>query len=254
MNNNWMDEKILEKLGFTQGEIKVYLALLKLGKSSSGKIVDNSNVSKSKVYEILERLTNKGITSQIIENKIKVFQAMHPKELLILYEKQEEEFKKTKKELKKILPDYENLYNLQEKQEVTVYKGYEGIKKVLNMVIETLNEEETFYVFVTPTTPKKFTYFYEFDRKRIKKKIHLNIIYNNEVDIESVKLIKKRDKKYFHPKFLGNGFNTPAVFNIFNDKTAIIIWNQDPITIFIENKETSDSFKKYFDILWKIAK
>ena len=249
-----MEKKILEKLGFTQGEIKVYLALLKLGKSSSGKIVNLSEVSKSKVYEILERLTNKGIVSQIIENKIKIFQAMHPKELLNYYEKKENEFKETKEELKKILPEYERLYNLQEKQDITVFKGYDGIKKILNLVIDTLEEGDTYYVFVTPTTPKEFTYFYEFDRKRIKKKINLKIIYNDEVNLDSINLIKKKDKEYYFPKLLGNSFKTPAVFNVFNDKTAIIIWSENPIGILIDNKDTAESFKKYFDILWELSK
>ena len=249
-----MEKGILEKLGFTQGEIKVYLALLKLGKSSSGKIVDISGVSKSKVYEILERLTNKGIVSQVIENNIKTFQAMHPKELLNYYEQKEHEFKKTKQELKKILPEYENLYNIQDKQEVTVYRDYEGLKKILNMVISNLNEGDNFYVFVTPTTPKDFNYFYEFDRQRIEKKINLKIIYNNEVDINSINLIKKKDKNYFFPKVLGSGFNTPAVFNLFKDKTAIIVWSEKPIGILIENKETTSSFRKYFEVLWNLAK
>jgi sugar-specific transcriptional regulator TrmB len=249
-----MEKNILEKIGFTQGEIKVYLALLKLGKSSSGKIVNISEVSKSKVYEILERLTNKGIVSQVIENKIKVFQAMHPKELLNYYEKKENELKTTKEELKKILPEYEQLYNSQEKQEVTVFKGYDGLKKILNLVLDTLNEGDTYYVFVSPTTPKDFTYFYEFDRKRINKKINLKIIYNQEVDIESINLIKKKDDKYFFPKLIGSGFKTPTVFNIFNDKTAIIIWSENPIGILIDNKDTAKSFEKYFDVLWKLAK
>ncbi|GAG26288.1 unnamed protein product, partial [marine sediment metagenome] len=47
-----MDTKILEEIGLTQGEIKTYLALLKLGSSSTGPIAKESQVSRSKLYSI----------------------------------------------------------------------------------------------------------------------------------------------------------------------------------------------------------
>jgi len=37
-----MDVSILEDLGLTQAEIKVYLALLELGSSSAGRILEKS--------------------------------------------------------------------------------------------------------------------------------------------------------------------------------------------------------------------
>ena len=41
---------------------------------------------------------------------------------------------------------------------------------------------------------------------------------------------------------------------LYKDKTCIIILNKEPIVIRISNKEATDSFKQYFDILWKQAK
>ena len=55
----------LKKLGLTEGEASVYLALLKLNSSTVGAIVKDSGVSYSKIYEVLGRLsiseTNKRI-------------------------------------------------------------------------------------------------------------------------------------------------------------------------------------------------
>ena len=58
-----MDTKILTDIGLTQGEIKVYLALLKLGKSSTGPIANEAQISRSKLYSILDKLA-KNILSQ----------------------------------------------------------------------------------------------------------------------------------------------------------------------------------------------
>ena len=54
-----MNIKILEEIGLTPGEIKVYLALLKIGQSSTGAIANESQVSRSKIYTILDKLAKK---------------------------------------------------------------------------------------------------------------------------------------------------------------------------------------------------
>ena len=42
-----MDIKILEELGFSKGEVKVYFALLELGESSIGPVAKKSGVTAS---------------------------------------------------------------------------------------------------------------------------------------------------------------------------------------------------------------
>jgi hypothetical protein len=42
--------------------------------------------------------------------------------------------------------------------------------------------------------------------------------------------------------------------NIYGNKTAIILWAKRPMAIVIQNEEITDGYKKYFDLLWKIAK
>ena len=51
-----MEISLLKEVGLTEGEAKVYLALLELGASTSGPIVKKSRVSRSIIYNILEKL------------------------------------------------------------------------------------------------------------------------------------------------------------------------------------------------------
>ena len=64
----------LLKIGLTEGESKVYLALTELGSSTVGPIVKKSGVAYSNIYDILHRLIEKGIVSFIIKNKTRYFQ------------------------------------------------------------------------------------------------------------------------------------------------------------------------------------
>jgi len=78
------NEKILDllKLGLTEGEAKVYIALSGLGSSTVGAIVKKSGVAYSNIYDILNRLIEKGIVSYIIKSKTKYFQAASPSNLI----------------------------------------------------------------------------------------------------------------------------------------------------------------------------
>ena len=73
-----MNQEILRKVGLTEGEIRVYESVVKLGKSSTGKIMENCGISSSKVYLILERLIQKGFVTFTIENNVKKFHAANP--------------------------------------------------------------------------------------------------------------------------------------------------------------------------------
>src|SRR3989338_3370224 len=74
-----MDTSILKEIGLTDSEIKVYLALLELGSSTAGPIVEKSGVASSKIYEVLEKLMQKGLASFVIASGTKHFEAASPR-------------------------------------------------------------------------------------------------------------------------------------------------------------------------------
>jgi len=64
-----MIEQDLQGIGLTDGETKAYLAMLELGSSTVGPIAKKSGISYSKIYEVLQRLIDKGIVSFIVKEK-----------------------------------------------------------------------------------------------------------------------------------------------------------------------------------------
>ncbi|MFC1697880.1 TrmB family transcriptional regulator, partial [Nanoarchaeota archaeon] len=140
-----MDTKILESVGFTPGEVKVYLALLELGETTTGAIIKKSRITGSKVYEILDRLIKKGLVSYIIKEKTKYFQSASPKRLLDYVNKKENEVRNQKQEIENIIPKLEIIHNEKQKsQSSQIFEGYEGIKTVFNLILES---NEDYYVF-----------------------------------------------------------------------------------------------------------
>ena len=71
-----MDYSLLEKIGLTNSEIKVYLALIDTGASTVGPITSKSKVASSKTYELLDKLIEKGLVTTYKEDNIKYFKAV----------------------------------------------------------------------------------------------------------------------------------------------------------------------------------
>jgi hypothetical protein len=55
-------------------------------------------------------------------------------------------------------------------------------------------------------------------------------------------------------KFIPREFFNPTATHIAGNMVAIIIWTTPPTGIIIESSEVADSYRKYFNLLWKIAK
>ena len=147
-----MDETLLEKLGLTKGEIKVYLALNKLGESSIGHIGKESKVSKSKMYDILDKLIEKGLVGYITKEGTKYFMANDPHMILEYIEKKEDELGNTKKEVvAEVLPQLMmQRASVSKKRVAEMYEGLNGIKAIREELMLTFNAGATLLVLGAP--------------------------------------------------------------------------------------------------------
>lgn len=248
-----MEIKYLQELGFTEGEEKVYLALLKLGSSSSGAIAKEAGVSRSKLYEILEKLTRKGVVSHFKKNNVSCFTAAPPKRIIDFIEQKKEQLEQQKVTFQKVLPYFENLIGQKEiEKEAQVFEGMEGIKSVREVYLKSMKTGDVIYYFGNPTSGHKniLGYWDEFNQRRIKRKIWSWTIYNQDA-----KTYGERRKKlpYTKVKYLPKAGPTHAWVEIYGDSVAIAIKHVTPMSIVINNKYVAESFKTYFKILWDVS-
>ena len=248
-----MAEQALKQIGLTDGEIKVYLALLELGSSSTGKITKKSGISGSKVYEVLERLINKGLASYIIKNKVKHFEAAGPERILDYLEEKENQIEKEKIEIQKIMPELILKQSSAKKSEAKIFTGFEGIKTANEDIIKTLKKGEEWLSMGLTEQPKSWEIFFNKRQKaRAEKGIRLKQILNEKY----ISLYKARKKlPYTEFRLLPKNFEMPTTIEIYKNKIIImILLKEDPMAIMIESKAVANSFKKYFHALWEIAK
>jgi len=248
-----MDTKILEKIGLTESEIKVYLALIKLGQSNAGPIVDEAKVTRSKIYDILERLKSKGLVSFITKGSVKYFNASDPNNILEYLNQKEEEIEKNKKSVKELIPLLKGQYESAiESRVAEVFMGFKGMENAFNILVEEFNSNCQYYAFGAgkgENIERIQLFFERLHNRRIEKKVKSKIIFNES----SRGLFKSQEKsKLVDVKYLIE--STPAAINIYKNYTIIAILTEEPITFLIRNKKVADSFIEYFKIMWKVAK
>jgi len=244
------DITILEKIGLTKNDRKVYLALLELGSATVSSLVKRIGLHRSYVYDILEKLIDFGLVSFTIKNNKKFFNIDNPEKILKVLENKEKEKKENKKEIKKILPKLIAKQEISiEKQEAKIFLGKEGIKSVLENILRTKKD------FMGFGAEGKFKdifkwYFDNWQKRRVKLGLKYKLIYNSK--LKGKRPVK--EQKLVEVRFLPKKYEFPATTIIYGNNIAIIVWNEDPIVFVLESKKAVKSFLSYFEILWKIDK
>jgi sugar-specific transcriptional regulator TrmB len=215
----------------------VYLALLELGPSLAGSISRKTGIHRRNVYDITERLIQKGLIGYILKNNRRLFEAANP-----------ERFKEILNEKQKILDEGLGELNFlyqktKEKQETNFYKGIEGLKTVFQ---DQLNSKEILILGASKSAFEILPFYFKwYDEDRVKRKIKARIIASEKLG----KKIPLSEIKYLPQKYAN-----PLAINIYGNKVAIIFWKKIPTAVVINEKEIADSYRQYFELMWKIAK
>lgn len=249
-----MDSKILEEIGLTAGEARVYLALLELGVSKSGKLSAKAGVSSSKVYKILDRLERKGFVGHVLKGKIKHFKALEPKLILNFLNEKEKQFEEKRKSFEEILPELEKRQKLQgEKTDATLLDGFKAVTNFFRNLIDELNAGETYYVIGATYGESEETlkdFFLKHHLRRNAKKIRVKMLANSDIRGNFTKTHYLNSEIRFLPQYLVSNMQ----ITFYKNKILIAIFTKDPKGFLLESKEAVESFKSYFETLWKIAK
>ncbi|MCK5026132.1 MAG: helix-turn-helix domain-containing protein [Nanoarchaeota archaeon] len=244
-----MKTEDLTNLGLLESEARVYLALLKLGQSSAGKIAKETKLNRNSVYKALHNLLEQGLVSYVIKANTKEYNASNPAQIERLIKEKEKELLN----LKNQIPKYKEIFeSTKKKVEADIYEGIKGAKTIWESLLDQSDENDEWLILGAPKSAEILGgYFIDFNNRRAKKKVKLKIIYNKE----ATELIKIRKKQRLTKlKVMPEEYITPASLEVINDNALLVIYGPQIIIFHLKSKEASDSFKAYFNLLWKIAK
>jgi HTH-type transcriptional regulator, sugar sensing transcriptional regulator len=250
-----MNTQILEKLGLTPNEVRVYLSLLRLGESTTGPIIEESGIAASKIYITLDRLARKGLVSHAVKHNTKYFIAYSPEKLAEYQHEREQELMAERTELNTLIADLRQIYGTGlRKDTVQAFDGLRGIQSARERSLATLKKGELMWIIGISRSPYEGNlapFFEEFHARRCKQGIKCRYLYNDyALDIAKKSAGYAQSEVRIMPKPLV----THSWIEIYGDTVTIGVNHRRSISIVIDNAEVAASFRTYAELLWGTGK
>lgn len=241
-----MDHSILEDLGLTEAEIKVYVSLLELGTSTAGPILEKSRLQNSVVHRALHTLIDKGLINYILEGKRKIYQATDPEHFYSYIEEK-------KKRFTELLPELKAKQQLSKQTEAaTVYKGIRGVTEVYTIMVNTEGKEyNTFGGGIECANRMGGAWWMRIHRKRIENKLPSRQVFDESVRPLGGDILELPKTNV---RFLSKEFGSFQETVIVGDTVAITVFTENPYSILIKDPSVAESYRKHFEVLWEQAK
>jgi HTH-type transcriptional regulator, sugar sensing transcriptional regulator len=243
-----VNTEVLEDLGLSNAQIKIYLSLLELGQTTSGPIIKDTGLQNSVVYNALNQLIEKGLVSFILKGKRKHFRAEDPKSLIAFIDDKKDKVLDLVKQL--------SISKTEKKQDATVFVGWKGLRTAFDQVMDELPTGSDYIAFTGGVEDqykeevKQF--FRELQKKRSTKHYKIRLIAN--------KSAKEQVKSFGYYPMFGKpkyrfvpGF-APVGVTIFKNKVLNFAFEETPIAVITTSESIAKSYNNFFEAMWKIAK
>lgn len=246
---------MFKKLGLSDKEITVYLALLEHGAGSVRILAKLANLNRGTVYDILKKLRQAGLVSFFHKDTKQNFTAEDPERILKLAAARGEELKEVKEKIKDLIPE---LKSLQEKgggqPTAKFYEGRSGVKFILDDILSSTKNQadKNYYVYSAAGVREDiYSAYPDFNKKRIKNNIKANTI-----SLSAGGGTYGLDERKWLPSASSGQVNMMTYILIYADKCAFISRDNhgNPVGVIIENKMIYETEKILFLEMWKLIK
>lgn len=243
-----MEIPLLQELGLSPNEAKIYHALLTYGGSGVSTISLRAKVHRRNAYDALHRLHKKGLVFEAHGKGEVLFEAVDPGKLMELVREQE-------LKLSGIMPALQSLYQAKKAPELAyIFRGAEGVKNYLREVQKTdsdmhiLGAEGAWFDPRLVDTTRRFLE----DMKRRNKTLHILF----DADAQDMGMDLALFSKHY--KFLPEKYDTKATMDIFGDYVVTYTGTSpgklaDDATIFVlYSPELAESYRVWWQLIWDL--
>ena len=246
---HYMYLELFQNLGLSKNEAEIYEALLEYGESSVSSIAAITNINRRNIYDVLNRMIEKGLVMTVVSEKESTFRPVDPQKLNELLQEKASMLGSSMDELR-------NLYKKKAKKSgVTVYRGAEGWKNYMRDMIQV--GEPTFFLGAKGGwLDERMKHFYpQFAEALKKKKLPMYHLFDWEVKEQFPEILKHVTGQY---KFLPKEYSTQGgAVDIFGDHVNILddlqlggFGDDDFSFTVIVNDQIADSFRTWFRYMW----
>jgi len=250
-------DRIIENVGLTPIETKIYLALLKLGRSTVSEIAKETKIKRTTIYPFLAELKSKRLIEWGINKYNKKIQVKEPSNLLRFVKSQERKYGRNVLKLEENFKDVKKLYS-NHLADVEL-KYFEGINECREMMLELMNAKGEIYSYSSwmkyPYIGKEwcnslYKKIYNSGKVKCEKELVSGTEHNLYHAKEYIKL-PTYNKIYFFRFIPPKKEFINVDIHIFNDIKVILSFKSvKPNGIYIKNKDIVQSDRAIFEVLY----
>lgn len=239
---------LFTSFGLTEKESATFLELIRLGACPISKWATHTNINRTSMYVLLDRLSSKGLVTSYLHHEMLYVQAVPITELPALLSDKQQALEKSRDLLIKNLGELQKLEKSQGLLPKISY--YEGRSRVETMY-ESMMKEKSYKAYFHPARIKKMMpeYFY-----KIPQALKANGGSAKELLI-SCKEAVEYQKLYTSPKHEIVIFSSSVMFSsdtIITDQKIYLVGYSDKYIVGTEicNEELAQTQSTIFDLLW----
>lgn len=249
-----MYQEILQEIGLSLNESKVYEAMLSLGEKGVQEIALKAGVHRRNVYDSLAKLMEKGLVSEAFIEGEKRFRATDPARLLSIVKEKESK-------IVTVLPDLQKRFHkLEEKEQAYIYRGIQGFRSYMQDIIDA---GEDFYCIGAKGgwfDPRLSVFRKRFYKELGEKKIRCHHLFDHEMRAHVKQEIESPVKHHLQEaRFLSKEASSRSAIDIFADRVVTFTGldinklDDDLVQFVLISRELAQSYKKWFWLLWEQA-
>jgi len=247
-----MSTKLLQQIGLTEDQAKIYSNLVHNGALPARKIATQTGINRSLVYKLLKELIEFGLVTEHTEGlSVSKFSALHPSRLQSIVDKKAEDFKLADQALAETVSALSMQFNITcGKPTVHFYEGAEGVALLNKDILRTKSDIQVIRSPFDNNTEELDKHAKKLLEDRAKIGIHERLI----VPIKNTpsSITPEWDKKNLitRVRVPREELLNPAQMVIYGDKVAFTSFKDCMITTIIEDKNITDTCSMMFEALW----
>jgi sugar-specific transcriptional regulator TrmB len=248
-----MNTKLLEQIGLTNEQAKVYTSLVSAGTLQARKIASESRVNRSLVYKILKQLIDLNL---VIENAnsgtVSTFTALHPSKLHTIVKKKEEDLKLADQALHEAVSSLGAQFNLTcGKPTVRFYEGVDGIRILNKDIIHSKKDIKLIRSPFDNNTEELDMKAKKLLEERASMGIKTQLIVPIKNSPSSISIEWDRNNLIERRRVPREELLNSAQIIIYGNKVAFSSFGACLITTIIEDKGIAETCSMLFGALWK---
>jgi len=247
---------LLQPFNLREIEKQVFSDIANTGKTNAASIAKRVSISRTSVYDLLDKLVGSGFIVESLSGTTKQFEIQSPEKIELLISERVEGLARAKESLEHFKASY---YNKTKdiKPRLTIYEGKKELQQMMKDMLLyrdiTICGLWPIKQVIKTLTPE---FYFKFQAERLKRNIKIKVIWPiKQLPIKTeFKFLNANERYKREARIAPSNIDFSLGYTIYKDNVRFISSSKISYGFLVESEEMADMMKKQFDIIWKNSK